>query len=98
MTQKGVERRRSPRAQKTGKVRVGFDVEGDQRGAFCTLMDLSAAGMRIASPERIPVNTTILFQIESPYLHGSAKVRHCTQKGMKFIVGVEFLGGLQFLF
>ncbi|MFN7939060.1 MAG: PilZ domain-containing protein [Bryobacteraceae bacterium] len=88
------EKRRSARTSKTGKVKLSWTSNGQERMALGDLLDISTGGMRISTLDRLPQGTAIRFQSETIRLHGSAIVRHCTQKGLRYVLGVEFLGGL----
>lgn len=91
---RGREKRRSARIPQSGKVKFSWTSDGQERMAIGDLLDVSAGGMRISSVQRLPAGQAIRFQAETLRLHGSAIVRHCTQKGLRYVLGVEFLGGL----
>ena len=88
------ERRRAHRTPKPGKVKFSWNTEGRERVAQGELLDLSASGMRLLVRDALRTGTAVRFQADDAGLHGSAVVRHCVQKGLKYIVGAEFLGGL----
>lgn len=88
------ERRRAERGVKPGKVSLSWSLEGRERVSQVELVDLSSTGMRLKLKDALPVGLAIRFRVDGIALHGSAVVRHCTQKRLMYLVGVEFLGGL----
>ena len=88
------ERRRADRSSKTGKVTISWTLDGRERVAQAELVDLSATGIRFCLRDPLPIGTAIRFRVDPMHLHGSAKVRHYVQKGLRYTVGAEFLGGL----
>jgi len=46
-------------------------------------------------PEPLDRQTYVTLQSVGLGLHGSASVRSCVRKGMKYIVGLELSGGLK---
>jgi hypothetical protein len=90
------EHRRRPRNPLTGKVKVYW--KGDQGLSYQQIsrcLDISPAGARLESNRPIPLRAMI--RLESPDFHiaGLATVRHCNRRGMQYVVGVEFSGGLE---
>jgi len=59
------------------------------------LVDVSEAGMRVELPEPLEKLTYLTLRADGLKLHGTASVRSCTRKGLKYVVGLEFSGGLQ---
>jgi hypothetical protein len=51
--------------------------------------------MLISDP--IPVLTKVCFKSDSLALSGSGTVRHCKKQKAKYIIGLEFAGGLQWV-
>lgn len=95
MTQKGDLRRharstRSAPIQLVWKSRQGVD-------GFLTgrIIDVSESGVRVEVSDPLEKQTYVTLQASSLGLHGSASVRSCTRKGMKYLVGLEFSAGMK---
>ncbi|MGA2882196.1 MAG: PilZ domain-containing protein [Bryobacteraceae bacterium] len=88
--------RRHERAQNSSPVQLVWkDRTGVDKYVSGRSLDISPSGMRIEIPEQIDKQTYVTMQCAALDLHGTASVRSCTRKGMKFIVGLEFSAGLQ---
>ncbi len=59
---------------------------------ICT--DISESGIQVEINGPIPVQTYVTITVSNPKLRGSASVRYSRPKGVKFLVGLEFSGGL----
>ena len=88
------ERRRTQRSPKNAKIRISWSADGRERVSQADLLDLSVTGMRLSARDPIPLGAPFRFRVEGIDLHGSATIRHCLQKGLKYTLGAEFLGGL----
>jgi hypothetical protein len=87
--------RRSDRVTYPGVIRVLWSSEGGQsRSEEMKCLDASPTGMRLTSPKPIPLRTLVKLQSSQHKLIGMATVRHCSPKGLNFIVGLEFAGGM----
>ncbi|MBS1830125.1 MAG: PilZ domain-containing protein [Acidobacteria bacterium] len=75
-------------------MKLSWNSGGQERMALGDLQDVSSTGLRLSTIDPLPAGTAIRFQADTIRLHGTAVVRHCTQKGLRYLVGVEFLGGL----
>ena len=53
-------------------------------------VDISTGGMQIEVPTQIPVNVAVNLRCDELKLSSRGTVRHCTRKGPRFRVGVEF--------
>lgn len=60
-------------------------------------MDISRTGVRLLISDPIPVQTTVSFKADSLALSGSGTVRHYKRQNGKYVVGLEFGGGLKWL-
>jgi len=58
-------------------------------------MDISPSGMRAEISEPIDKQTYVTLQGAVLGVQGTASVRSCARKGTKYILGLEFSGGLQ---
>jgi hypothetical protein len=90
------ELRRHARAEKSSPVQIAWkDRSGVDKYVMGRSLDISASGMRVEIPEPIDKQTYITLQCVALGLHGSASVRTCSRKGMKYVLGLEFSAGLQ---
>jgi len=88
--------RRHVRSEKSAPVQLVWkDRQGLDKFMNGRVMDASESGIRIEVPEPLDKQTYLTLQSPSLGLHGSASVRTCTRKGMKYVVGLEFSGGLK---
>ncbi len=58
-------------------------------------LDVSETGMRIEVGEPMEKQVYVTMRCPALDLQGTASVRTCTRKGMKYLVGLEFSGGLR---
>jgi len=58
-------------------------------------LDVSESGMRVEVSESIDRQTYVTVQSTPLALHGRASVRTCARKGTKYVLGLEFSGGLK---
>jgi hypothetical protein len=88
--------RRHTRAEKSSPIQIAWqDRSGVDRVIRGKCLDISESGMRAEVPESIDRQTYVTLQCPAFALHGRASVRTCARKGMKYILGLEFSGGLQ---
>jgi hypothetical protein len=83
------------RHEATGKVRIVWDEAGIQRQSTGEIRNVSVDGLACWLGQRIPARTEVRVECPSEHLLGTAIVRHCNGKGMRFLVGVEFRGTLK---
>jgi PilZ domain len=90
------ELRRHPRAEKSSPVQIIWqDRSGTDRIISGRSLDISTSGLRIEVSEPLDHHSYVTVQSPALGVHGRASVRSCTRKGIKYIVGLEFSGGLQ---
>ncbi|MFN3323094.1 MAG: PilZ domain-containing protein [Bryobacteraceae bacterium] len=66
-----------------------------QRGARVRCTDISESGMRVEVERPLPLRTMVKVDARKLGLIGMASVRYCRQgKNFKYIVGLEFTGGM----
>jgi hypothetical protein len=95
MSRKG-ELRRHPRAEKSSRIQIIWqDRSGTDKFVNGRSLDISPAGMRVEVSEPIDKQIYVTVQCAALGVHGSASVRSCTRKGMKYVLGLEFSGGMQ---
>ena len=91
------ERRRDVRYPIEERIEVLWQEErGDPYILRCRCLDVSAGGLRIEVPNRIPARTKVNFIFDQAAFAGSGSVRYCIGKGLNYILGIEFCGGLRF--
>jgi hypothetical protein len=90
------ELRRHERADQSLPVQIVWqDRSGTDRFINGRTLNVSKSGMRVETGEQIDRLTYVTVQCVALGVHGRASVRSCTRKGMKYILGLEFSGGLQ---
>ena len=88
--------RRSERLTTEGLVEVTWkDRFGQEKFAKARSLDVSEKGMRIEMPEALERQNYVTIRSNALSLHGTASVRSCTRKGTKYLIGLEFSGGLK---
>lgn len=91
------DRRRFERFTVTGKIKLNWKTpDGHSFAATARCLDVSETGVLLESERPVPVGA--LINLESADLHvaGIAAVCHCRPKGLKYLLGLEFRGGLRF--
>ena len=88
------ERRVRDRRSIQDRTRILWIENGLQRQTMGEIRDLSPRGMSCWAPQRIPASTEIRLECATQRLNGDAVVRHCNNKGARFLLGIEFMGSL----
>jgi hypothetical protein len=87
--------RRHERVLQGAPVQVSWkDRLGNEKFANAEILDVSEAGIRVKVPESLAEHTLVTLRSERLALHGRASVRSCDRQGAKYLVGLEFIGGL----
>jgi hypothetical protein len=80
----------------SGVVRIYWE---DERGGqhFCRAeaRDVSETGLSVTIRERVPLRALVQVECLANQVKGTANVRRCEQRGLDFIVGLEFMGGMR---
>ena len=71
------------------------DRSGQEKFAKARSLDISERGMRIEVPEPLEKQAYVTLRSSALSLQGTASVRSCTRLGAKYLVGLEFSGGLK---
>jgi hypothetical protein len=88
--------RRHPRAPISGEVQLSWtDRMGEQKFIYAQILDVSESGMRVELREALAKQVYVSLRADQIGLQGSASVRSCVKKGSKYLVGLEFSGGLK---
>lgn len=64
--------------------------QGAGRTLAVHAIDLSNSGIRVESSEQIELHTEVYVRAERYGLTGSTTVRHCSRRGGKYVLGLEF--------
>jgi len=82
-------RRRDPRVPRDSQVMLCcFDRQGRQQRFRARAVDVSKTGILVQTEEPVPEGSIVFLQTASFTALGKASVRHCTQKGMKYRIGL----------
>jgi hypothetical protein len=88
--------RRHARSDQTAPIRIAWkDSAGVDRMINGTVLDISQSGLRVQLPDPIEARAYVTLHAPRLGLQGSASVRSCERKGMKYIAGLEFSAGLK---
>jgi PilZ domain len=71
------------------------DGRGMEKFITGQIIDVSESGMRIQLREPLARQTYVTLRADHIGLHGRASVRTCAKQGTKYVVGLEFAGGLK---
>jgi len=89
-------RRRAVRYPCSGAIRVAWTSNFD-RYVMGQCVDISRTGLRMLISDPIPTRTSVCFKVDCLAFGGSGTVRHCKKQKEKYMIGVDFAGGLQWL-
>lgn len=82
-------RRRDPRIPRNSQVFLCcVDRQGGQRRFRALAVDVSKNGVLVQTDEAIKTGTVVYLQTAGFMALGRASVRHCTQKGLKYRIGL----------
>ena len=95
MAEKGKLRRHNRMDTKAAVQIMWKDQLGNDKFTNARTLDVSESGIRVEVPERIPERSYVTFRVDELSLHGTASVRSCNGKGLKYIVGLEFSVGMK---
>jgi hypothetical protein len=88
--------RRHERISEDAPIRLMWkDRFGGDKFVTGRVLDVSEEGMRIELPIQIEERIYVTFRADTIPLHGTASVRSCVRQTPKFVVGLEFAGGLK---
>ena len=88
--------RRDNRLSYAGKINLTWaSPNGDPCACNGQCIDISASGLKVKVESQIPTRTVVTVQSRELALHGSASVRSCTRSGVRYIIGLEFVGGMK---
>ena len=88
--------RRYPRLPKPGKIRVNWrDPNGFSYQVNARIVDICRLGARLELEKNIEPMTLVHVQSQDLHLAGVAVIRHCSRKGLAWVAGLQFAGGLE---
>jgi hypothetical protein len=87
--------RRHERQQIDGNVWLTWDSGGEMKQVRGKGLDISASGIRLESPEPLPVGSYVNFRIQGTLFAGAGRVCSCNRQQMRHVVGVEFGQGVK---
>lgn len=80
----------------SGTVRLYWEDErGQQHFCRAEAQDVSISGLSVTIRERVPVRSLVQVECVANQMKGTGTVRRCEQRGMNFVVGLEFMGGMR---
>jgi hypothetical protein len=71
------------------------DAAGDDKFMIAPVQDISESGVGMQIVEPLPLRSFVTLRAGKLGIHGRASVRHCSQQGLKYRIGVEFTGGFR---
>lgn len=87
------ERRQYPRFPCSASIRLSL-TRAFEPGVTGECLEVCRNGLRVETPEAIPVSTEVSLRALSLGLTGRGIIRYCHPNDGKFLVGLEFTGGL----
>jgi hypothetical protein len=88
--------RRDNRLAFGGKISlIWASANGDPCARNGECIDVSSSGLKVKVDSQIPTRTVVTVKARELALHGSASVRSCTRVGARYIIGLEFVGGMK---
>jgi PilZ domain len=88
--------RRDDRIRTDQMVEVTWkDRSGQEKFARARTLDISELGMRVEMPEALDKLIYVTLRCSALSLHGTASVRSCVRQATKYLIGLEFSGGLK---
>ena len=88
--------RHADRTEYRGKINLSWsDDTGNPCARNAECLNISCNGLKVKTEFQLPLRSVVSVRASELALHGSASVRSCVRQGVKYIVGLEFLGGLK---
>jgi len=86
---KAKSRRRDQRIPRDSQIVLCYvDRQGRQQRSRARAVDVSKTGILVQTEEPVPQGSIVFLQTANFTALGKASVRHCTQKGMKYRIGL----------
>jgi hypothetical protein len=91
-----MELRRYHREFVAGKVRVNWmDSHGRSFGQLARCLDISRRGLKLEVDSRVDPGTLVNVESKDFKIAGIAEIRYCRPKGLKYVIGIQYQGGLE---
>ena len=88
--------RRFPRYARPGKVKIPWrDHHGHSHQVTAKCVDISRTGMKVLLEKPVEPMTMVNVQSADFRIAGVAIIRHCARKGLGYVAGLQFAGGLE---
>jgi len=88
--------RRVERTKLGLRATLGFnDRNGVPQQVRARIVDISSQGACVETEVPVEVRSYIQFRVEKPQLSGMASVRYCVRRKLRYALGIEFTGGVQ---
>lgn len=85
------DRRTGRRVRVSSRIAMSWrDAEHKEHSSDTRCLNMGGRGALVLSNEPFSVGTTVYIFVKVLMRSGSATVRHCTARGSKFLVGLEF--------
>ena len=90
--------RRFPRIPVSSKGSLVYvDAQGNTCMVRFKVTDISQQGISLEAETPLAPRTYVNFKVDKPALSGSASVRYCARNKLRYTIGLEFSGGLEWL-
>jgi hypothetical protein len=74
---------------------LGFnDREGTPQLVRAKILDISREGACVETDVPVEARSYVQFRAEKPSLSGSASVRYCNRRKLRYVIGLEFTGNM----
>ena len=87
-------RRRAERVSRSAPIRLSW-TQGYDKYGMGQCLNISRTGLAMLISEPLPVRGHVCFRSETLGLCGTASVRYCQSHKAKYLIGLDFAGGLQ---
>lgn len=98
MSDAQLDKRRNPGMDLCDPIRISWeDCRGETKYANTRCVDISTDCLSVEMIEPLPVRSAVILRAAGAgtvKIIGRAIVRYCLRRGTKFLVGLEFAGGL----
>ena len=88
--------RRHTRQPGNAMLKLGWSgVHAMENALNVRLVNISAEGLALNSPEPVPLNSRVLFDVPELLISGSGTVRYCLSSRGENLIGIEFSGEIR---
>jgi hypothetical protein len=87
--------RRSERTKLGAHAILGFNNrEGTPQLVRAKIIDISREGACVETDVPVETRSYVQFRVEKPRISGTASVRYCNRRKLRYAIGLEFTGGM----